>query len=115
MAKHHRGSCLREVLRRTLTWTLETGAVDWAAAEQEAGQTDLKLIPVSRLARKMKKPQTHAGPMEVPLRKALILMDNDEVTSSGWEEWHKLAPTQQNRALPKQTQTADRNDVWTRH
>ena len=100
-----------EVLRRTLTWTLETGAVDWAVldlqhdlarqlGEQEAGQTDLKLILVSRLARRMKRPQPHAGPMEAPLRKALILMDNDEVISSGWEEWHKLAPTQQNRALP---------------
>ena len=105
------GSNTLRILRSTLTWTIESGAVDWAIldmqhelakqlSEQESGQTDVKLILVSRLARRMKKPQPHAGPMEAPLRKALVLMDNDEVISSGWEEWHKLAPTQQNRFLP---------------
>jgi hypothetical protein len=105
------GPATLELLRRILTWTVESGAVDWAVLEQEheltqqlreqeTGQTEVQLVLVSRLARRMKRPQPHAGPMEVPLRKALILMDNDEVLSSGWEEWHKLAPTQQNRTLP---------------
>jgi hypothetical protein len=38
--------------------------------EQETGQTEVQLVLVSRLARRMKRPQPHAGPMEVPLRKA---------------------------------------------
>lgn len=104
------GPATLELLRRILTWKVEPGAVDWAVLEQEheltqqlreqeTGQTEVQVVLVSRLARRMKRPQPHAGPMEVPLRKALILMDNDEVLSSGWEEWHKLA-TQQNRTLP---------------
>ena len=75
------GPATLELLRRILTWTVESGAVDWAVLEQEheltqqlreqeTGQTEVQLVLVSRLARRMKRPQPHAGPMEVPLRKA---------------------------------------------
>ena len=73
------------LMKRTLAWTMDVGAVNWAVLklQRELGkaivdlavaQTDVSLILVSRLARKMKKPQPSAGPLEEPLPRQLVVM-----------------------------------------
>ena len=98
-------------LREPLRWSVDNGAVNWSVLEDqeqlakrlkdmEVAQTDANLILVSRVARRMKKPQPWLGPLEAPLRNAILLMDNDDVITTGWEEWTKQPVSSQIRALP---------------
>ena len=56
---------------------------------------DVKLILAFITARRMKKPQPHAGPQEVPIRKSNILLQDGDVLESGWEDWPKISPAMQ--------------------
>ena len=48
----------------------------------------------STRARRMRKPQPHAGPQDVPIRKSILLL-----LESGWEDWPKTSPAMQIRPL----------------
>ena len=65
----------------------------------ESAQADVQLILLSNKAVRMRKPQPHAGPQEVPLRRSYILLANNKVLSTSWEEWAKMAPSSQVRPL----------------
>lgn len=98
------------LLQLTLEHLVEVSAGDWfllpltdGVGQQwvahESASAEVQLILVSRVARRMKKPQPHAGPAEVPLRRSYLLLENDKVLSTSWEEWPKLAPAAQIRPL----------------
>ena len=68
----------------------------------ESASAEVTLVLMSPDARRLKKPQPHAQPASMPLRKTYLLMENDDVLTSGWEEYSQMAPASQIRALPKQ-------------
>jgi len=74
--------------------------VEWK--KLESASAEVTLILMSPDARRLKKPQPHAQPAAMPLRKTYLLMDNDDVLTSGWEEYSQMAPASQIRALPRQ-------------
>ena len=47
----------------------------------------------------MRKPQPHAGPQEVPVRKSFLLLADEKVLNTGWEECGTMAPSSQIRPL----------------
>ena len=67
---------------------------------EESAEADVKLILISKGARRMKKPQPHASAAEVPYRNSFIIQENEVVISTGWEEWRKLSPASQVKLLP---------------
>ncbi|CAE7715141.1 RE1 [Symbiodinium necroappetens] len=69
----------------------------WVALE--SAQADVKLILCSASARRMKKPQPHFGPGEVPLRKSYLLLENETALTTDFEAWSSLAPAAQVRPL----------------
>ena len=69
----------------------------WVALE--SAQADVKLILCSTSARRMKKPQPHFGPGEVPLRKSYLLLENETALTTDFEAWSSLAPAAQVRPL----------------
>ena len=70
---------------------------EWAA--HESAHAEVTLILASRTARRMKKPQPHAGPQEVPLRRSYLLLGSGQALSTQWEEWHRMAAAAQIRPL----------------
>ena len=75
----------KDLLQRTLDMMIEQGVGErlrihvedelgreWAA--HESAHAEVTLILASRTARRMKKPQPHAGPQEVPLRGSYLLL-----------------------------------------
>ena len=69
----------------------------------ESAQADVRLILASVDARRMKKPQPHVQPAEVPLRKTLLYMASKDILSTSWEDWQQLAPSSQLRPFPNQS------------
>ena len=72
----------------------------WAA--RESASADIKLILCSTSARRMKKPQPHMGPADVPIRKSFLLLADDKVLTTDWEMWANQAPSSQVRPLMAQ-------------
>ena len=72
----------------------------WVA--HESAQAEVKLILTSQTAKRMRKPQPFAGPLEVPLRRSYLLLENGKVLATSWEEWQKMAPASQVRPLVAQ-------------
>lgn len=68
----------------------------------ESAQAEIRLILASKDARRLRKPQPHAQPGDVPLRKTVLWMSNQDILSTGWEDWQQLAPSSQLRPLPNQ-------------
>ena len=62
----------------------------------------MALVLASLTARRMRKPQPHLGPSEVPLRKCFLLFGDDGMLETGWEEWAQMAPASQVRPLVAQ-------------
>ncbi|CAE7547722.1 GIP [Symbiodinium pilosum] len=69
----------------------------WVALE--SGRADATLILCSLTARRMKKPQPLASPLDVPLRKSFLLLNGNEVLTTDFEEWRSMAPAAQVRPL----------------
>ena len=99
-----------ELLNGTLDYIQQEGGPDWnkinldtdlgkAWIASEAGNADVSLILCSSKARRMKKPQPHAGPHEVPLRKSLLLLNDGTGLSTEWESWYSMSPSSQVRPL----------------
>ena len=65
----------------------------------ESAQADLKVVLVATDARRLRKPQPHALPGQVPLRKTVLWMQSGDILSSSWQQ---LAPSSQIRPLPNQ-------------
>ena len=63
----------------------------WAA--RESASADIKLILCSTSARRVKKPQPHNGPADVPIRKSFLLLADDKVLTTDWEMWANQAPS----------------------
>ena len=77
-------------------WMSQLGS-EWLALE--SSKVDVNLILVSAKAKRMRKPQPYFGPLEAPLRKTLLLLPDDKVLSTDWEEWGRMAPSSQIRPL----------------
>ena len=101
------------LMLRSLEDYEETGATDWQAMDVaatlgsewlalESAKADVSLILVSATARRMRKPQPYFGPLEAPLRKTLLLLSDEKVLSTDWEEWGRMAPSSQIRPLVAQ-------------
>ena len=52
----------------------------------ESANAKVTLILSSTRARRMRKPQPHAGPQEVQVRKSGKLLADEKVLNTGWEE-----------------------------
>ena len=98
------------LLNNTYHFVQEQGAEDWLvlSAESEVFQewkslesasSEVRLILCSLKARRMKKPQPHAGPLEVPLRRSFLLLQDGKALSTDWEDWSQMAPSSQIRPL----------------
>ena len=102
-----------DLLEATADHLRESGAGAWfrlgtdsdlgrAWVSLESGRADVVLILCSLVARRMKKPQPHAGPLEVPLRKSFLLLNGHEILTTDWEDWNSMAPSAQVRPLVAQ-------------
>ena len=102
-----------DLLEATAEHLRESGAGAWfrlgtdndlgrAWVSAESGRAEVSLILCSLTARRMKKPQPHAGPIEVPLRKSFLLLNGNEVLTTDWEDWNSMAPSAQVRPLVAQ-------------
>ena len=69
----------------------------WVALENANAEVNLILCSLS--ARRMKKPQRHAGPLDAPLRKSFLLLNGNEVLTTDWEDWRSMSPAAQVRPL----------------
>lgn len=105
---------LKMMMDNTLKEHQDSGGSGWSILDissdlgaqwchRESAQTSVKLIMTSTTARRMKKPQPHMSPADVPLRRTYLLMGSQDILSTGWEEWTKSSPTSQMRPLPNQT------------
>ena len=65
----------------------------------EGGSADVSLNLSSTSARRLKKPQPHAGPHDVPLRRSYLLLDDGTVLTTDWEAWGTMSPASQVRPL----------------
>ena len=65
----------------------------------EGGSADVSLILCSTVARRLKKPQPHAGPHDVRLRRSYLLLDDGTVLATDWESWGTMSPASQVRPL----------------
>ena len=99
-----------QMLEGTLDYVQQEGGPDWnkinldtdlgkAWCDLEAGRADVQLILCSIRARRMKKPQPHAGAHEVPIRKSFIFLDSGKVLTTDWESWSTMSPASQVRPL----------------
>ena len=70
---------------------------DWMV--YESANAELQLILASNNARKLRKPQPFASPLEAPLRKSNLLLKTKVCLSTSWEEWHQQSPSAQQRPL----------------
>lgn len=59
-------------------------AKEWKS--QESAQADIRLIMMSRDARRLRKPQPHLQAAQAPLRKTVLLMTSNDILSTGWED-----------------------------
>ena len=108
---HHEGTV--DLLEGTLEYVQQEGAGGWvkinldsdlgkAWKANEGAHADVKLILVSTSARRLKKPQPHLGPADVPLRKSYVLLSGHEALSTDFEQWFNLSPAAQVRPLVAQ-------------
>ena len=67
--------------------------------ELKGASAEVRLILASMSARRLKKPQPHLGPADVPLRKSYILLSGHEALSTGFGQWFNLSPAAQVRPL----------------
>ena len=74
--------------------------ITWKALE--SAEADVRLILASTTARRLKKPQPHLGPAEVPLRRSYVLMSGHEALSTDFEQWAGLSPAAQVRPIAAQ-------------
>ena len=99
------------LLQRTLEYVREQAPGDWLVMDLqsdigrewrgvESTSTEVKLILCSLHARRMKKPQPHGGPAELPIRKSFILLEDNTALTTDYEEWAQMAPSSQVRPLP---------------
>ena len=100
------------LLESTLDYVQQEGANGWnkintdtdlgkAWVSLEGGSADVSLILCSTVARRLKKPQPHAGPHDVPLRRSYLLLDDGTVLvlTTDWESWGTMSPASQVRPL----------------
>ena len=98
------------LLQATLDYVRQEGSEQWNKIDtsgelgqgwvaQESASAEVKLILCSSTARRMKKPQPHFGPHEVPLRKSFLLLGDDQVLTTEWEHWSNQSPSSQVRPL----------------
>ena len=59
----------------------------------------MQLILASTQARRLKRPQPHAGPHDVPLRRSYLLLAGGDALSTDWEAWYNMSPASQVRPL----------------
>ena len=101
------------ILEATLDYVRQEGGEQWNRIDlqsdlgkswvaHESAQAEVKLVLCSTSARRMKKPQPHFGPLEVPLRKSYLLLDNNTALTTDFEAWGNLAPAAQVRPLVAQ-------------
>ena len=101
---------LATLLQATLDYVRQEGSEQWNKIDpsgelgqgwvaQESASAEVKLILCSSTARRMKKPQPHFGPHEVPLRKSFLLLGDDQVLTTEWEHWANQSPSSQVRPL----------------
>ena len=103
-----------DLLERTSEHILEQGAGDWTLLDpnsdlftewqsHESANADVVLALCSHRAKRMKKPQPHAGPADVPVRRSYLLLaggeDGKQGLSTDWEDWAQMAPSSQQRPL----------------
>ena len=102
-----------DLLQRTKEWLVERASNDWQILpltedlgrdweSVESAEAEIVLILVADKAKKLRKPQPHASPAEVPLRKSFLLLRNGSCLTTGWEELAQLAPSSQVRPLVAQ-------------
>ena len=102
-----------DLLQRTKEWLVERASNDWQILpltedlgrdweSVESAEAEVVLILVADKAKKLRKPQPHASPAEVPLRKSFLLLRNGSCLTTGWEELAQLAPSSQVRPLVAQ-------------
>ena len=98
------------LLERTRDHLVEKGGKDWQiiAIDDEVGalwkslesaNADVTLVFGALNAKKLRKPQPLSSPLEAPLRKALLMLQNGQCLTTSWEEWHQQAPSSQTRPL----------------
>lgn len=63
---------------------------EWKA--QESAQADVRLIMTAKDAKRPRKPQPHLQAAQAPLRKTILLMANNDM-STGWEDWQFIVET----------------------
>ena len=99
-----------DLLEATLDYVRQEGSAQWVKInvdsdlgkswrELEGASAEVRLILASMSARRLKKPQPHLGPAEVPLRKSYVLLSGHEALSTDFEQWFNLSPAAQVRPL----------------
>ncbi|CAE7814668.1 GIP [Symbiodinium sp. CCMP2456] len=99
-----------QLLEGTLDYIQQEGTEGWnkinldsdlgkAWASLESASADVTLILCSTSARRLKKPQPHAGPHEVPLRKSFVLLGGGTALTTDWEQWYSMSPSAQIRPI----------------
>ena len=101
---------LEELLQKTSQELEKLGTREWQIiplneelgqewVNHESANAEVTLILASRQAKKLRKPQPHGSPAEMPLRKSNLLLKNGQCLSTSWEEWLQLSPSTQTRPL----------------
>eukprot|EP00438_Fugacium_kawagutii_P008061 Skav219569 [mRNA] locus=scaffold3203:12014:25029:+ [translate_table: standard] len=101
---------LSSLLQNTLAHLQDQGGHDWQIIPLdselgarwysfESANAEVTLVFASLKARRLRKPQPHASPLEVPLRKAFLFLQEEKCLTTSWEEWRQLAPSSQTRPL----------------
>ena len=99
-----------QLLEGTLDYIQQEGTEGWnkinldsdlgkAWASLEGANAEVILILGSTSARRLKKPQPHAGPHEVPLRKSFVLLGGGAALTTDWEQWYTMSPSAQIRPI----------------
>ena len=65
----------------------------------ESASSEVVLCMASLKAKKLRKPQPHGSPADMPLRKAFLFLQDGQMLTTSWEDWHQLAPSSQTRPL----------------
>ena len=98
------------LLQATLDYVRQEGGEQWNRIDihsdlgkswlaHESAQAEIKLILCSTSARRMKKPQPYFGPIEVPIRRSYLLLDDSTALTTDYEVWSNMAPAAQIRPL----------------
>eukprot|EP00435_Cladocopium_sp_Y103_P025818 s3297_g6.t1 len=101
---------LQSLMQNTVEFLQDLGGHDWQIiplheelgqrwASFESANAEVCLLLASLKAKKVRKPQPHSSPLEVPLRKSFLLLQGDKCLTTSWEEWHQLSPSSQMRPL----------------